>query len=156
MNLKLEQTLSVWMQIGGVPFHRGLSKDVDANICVIGAGTAGMTCAYLVLKEGRAVIVVDDGLIGGGQTERTTAHITNALDDHYTENERWHGWEGARFAAESYTAAIDCIEEMVNCEKTVCDFDRLDGYLFHSFDESPNLFEKQLQASRRAGMTQVE
>ena len=156
MNSKLEQTISVWMQIGGIPVHSALTRDVDADVCVVGAGIAGMTSAYLLLKEGRSVIVVDDGPIGGGQTERTTAHITNALDDRYTEIERWHGRQGARLAAESHTAAIDRIEEIVNCEKIECDFDRLDGYLFTPVGESPSLLEQELQAARRAGLSEVE
>ena len=31
---------------------------------------------------------MDDGVIGGGQTQRTTAHLSNALDDRYAELEQ--------------------------------------------------------------------
>jgi len=156
MNLKAKQTISVWMQGDSIHVHCELTQDVDVEVCVVGAGIAGMTSAYLLLKEGRTVIVVDDGPIGGGQTERTTAHITNALDDRYTEIERWHGSEGARLAAESHTAAIDRIEEIINLEKIDCDFERLDGYLFNSIGESSSFLEQELQAARRAGLLQVE
>ena len=81
MNAKLEQTTSVWMQTGEIPVRAALTADIDADVCVVGAGIAGMTTAYLLLQEGRSVVVLDDGPIGGGQTERTTAHITNAIDD---------------------------------------------------------------------------
>jgi len=156
MNSKPEQTTSVWMQGERFSLLSALTQDDEADVCVVGAGIAGMTSAYLLLKEGRTVIVVDDGPIGGGQTERTTAHITNALDDRYMEIERWHGQEGARLAAESHTAAIDRIEEIINSEKIDCDFERLDGYLFTPIGESPNLLEQELQAVRRAGLSQVE
>jgi Rieske Fe-S protein len=55
--------------------------------------------------EGRSVVVVDDGPIGGGQTGRTTAHLSNAMDDLYQTIAKIHGAEGARLAAESHTAA---------------------------------------------------
>ena len=56
--------------------------------------------------NGKKVVVIDDGAIGRGMTARTTAHIVNALDDRYYEIEKLHGQEGARYAAESHTAAI--------------------------------------------------
>ena len=58
-----------------------------------------MTTAYLLAKEGLNVTVLDDGLIAGGETGRTTAHLSFALDDRYVELERLHGEKGARLAA---------------------------------------------------------
>ena len=51
-----------------------------SDIVVIGAGIAGLSTAYLLGCEGRSVVVLDDGLIGGGMTDRTTAHLSNAVD----------------------------------------------------------------------------
>ena len=156
MNTKLEQTNSVWMQTGEIPVRSALAANVEADVCVIGAGIAGLTTAYLLLQEGRSVIVLDDGPIGGGQTERTTAHITNAIDDRYMAIEDWHGQEGARLAAASHTAAIDRIERIVLLEKIDCDFERLDGYLFASAGQPSEQLGQELQAARRAGLSHVE
>ena len=142
MNTKLEQTTSVWMQTGEIPVRAALAANVETVVCVVGAGIAGMTTAYLLLQEGRSVVVLDDGPIGGGQTERTTAHITNAIDDRYVLIEDWHGQEGARLAAASHTAAIDRIERIVTLEKINCDFERLDGYLFAPHGESQRLVRR--------------
>ena len=79
-------------------------------MCVIGAGIAGLTTAYLLTQVGKSVVVLDDGGIGSGMTGVTTAHLVNALDDRYFDLERLHGEHGARLAAESHTAAIDRIE----------------------------------------------
>lgn len=155
MNTKLEQTTSVWMQTGEIPVRAALAANVEADVCVIGAGIAGLTTAYLLLQEGRSVVVLDDGPIGGGQTERTTAHLTNAIDDRYMAIEDWHGQEGARLAAASHTAAIDRIERIVLLEKIDCDFERLDGYLFASTGQPPEQLEQELQAARRAGLSHV-
>src|SRR5213596_3787019 len=103
-------TLSVWAATAGTPVEKPLSKDDSANVCVIGAGIAGLTTAYLLAREGKAVIVIDDGPIGGGMTARTTAHLTNALDDRFYELEHLFGEEGSRLAGQSHTAAIDWVE----------------------------------------------
>src|ERR1700719_3272702 len=103
MKTNSEQTESVWMQTEKIRCHAALTANIDADVCVIGAGIAGMTTAYLLLQEGKSVVVLDDGPVGGGQTQRTTAHLSNALDDRYVQIERWHGQEGARLAAESHS-----------------------------------------------------
>jgi glycine/D-amino acid oxidase-like deaminating enzyme/nitrite reductase/ring-hydroxylating ferredoxin subunit len=99
---------------------------------------------------------LDDGAVGGGQTRRTTAHLSNALDDRYCEIERLHGSEGAKLAAGSHTAAIDRIESIVDVEQIACDFVRLDGYLFVPPGESAELLDRELAAAHRAGLGGVE
>jgi len=118
------------MATGQEPESTPLSENMHADVCIVGAGIAGMTTAYLLSRTGRTVIVLDDGHIGGGMTERTTAHLCNAIDDRYFEIEHLHGEKGAILAAESHTAAIDRIEAIVVEEGIDCEFERLDGYLF--------------------------
>src|SRR5690349_851745 len=115
-----------------------------------------MTTAYLLAREGRAVVVLDDGPIGGGETGRTTAHLSNAFDDRYYEVERLFGERGSRIVAESHTAAIDKIEEIVYSEQIDCDFERLDGYLFVPPDCSKSVLEREIAAVRRAGLHEIE
>ncbi|MFO7646447.1 MAG: FAD-binding oxidoreductase, partial [Desulfosarcina sp.] len=72
------QTTSIWMATAEVPGKSPLIENTHSDVCIVGAGIAGMTTAYLLAREGRSVIVLDDGRIGGGMTERTTAHLSNA------------------------------------------------------------------------------
>jgi glycine/D-amino acid oxidase-like deaminating enzyme len=149
------QSTSIWNQTK-VPTQATLDRDFSGEVCVVGAGIAGMTTAYLLGCQGKSVIVLDDGPIGGGQTERTTAHLANAIDDNYCEIERLHGEDGAKLAAESHTAAIERVEKIVGEEQIDCDFVRLDGYLFAPPNESLELLERELAAAHRAGLTDVE
>ena len=150
------QTKSIWMVTAEVPERNPLAKDMHADVCIVGAGIAGMTTAYLLAREGKSVIVLDDGRIGGGMTERTTAHLFNAVDDRYFEIERMHGEKGARLTAQSHTAAIDRIEAIVAEEKIDCEFERLDGYLFAPQGDSKEVLERELKAVHRAGLAEVE
>src|SRR4051812_25536800 len=68
-------TTSVWMDTTEVPQFQPLTQDMRVNVCIVGAGIAGLTTAYLLARAGRAVVVIDDGPIGGGETGRTTAHL---------------------------------------------------------------------------------
>lgn len=135
--------------------HSLIDRRPPADVVVVGAGIAGMTTAYLLAREGRKVMVVDKGEIGGGETSRTTAHLSNAIDDRYSFLETQHGEEGARLAAESHTAAIDLIERIVAHEKIDCDFRRVDGYLFLAPEDRRELLEEELAAAHRAGLGDV-
>lgn len=150
------QSNSLWMATTAVPNQSALTEDTHADVCVVGAGLAGITTGYLLAKQGKSVVVLDDGAIGGGQTQRTTAHLSNALDDRYLEIERLHGSEGAKLAASSHTTAIDRIESIIGDEQIVCDFVRLDGYLFLPAGESPEVLDRELAAAHRAGLSDVE
>ena len=138
-----------------MPLCAPLVEDVHVEMCVVGAGIAGLTTAYLLAKAGRSVVVLDDGPIGGGMTQMTTGHLTNMMDDRYFELERLHGRDGARLAAESHTAAIDCIEGIVREEAIDCQFGRLDGYLFLAEGDKPRTLERELEAAHRAGLSRV-
>src|SRR3954447_2980385 len=128
--LPLSDTTSVWAKTAERPRPRQLANDTSAHVCIVGAGIAGLTTGYLLMKAGKTVVILDDGKIASGMTEVTTAHLSNAIDDRFVQIEKWHGEQGAAMAAESHGAAIDCIESIVKELDIDCDFARLDGYLF--------------------------
>jgi glycine/D-amino acid oxidase-like deaminating enzyme/nitrite reductase/ring-hydroxylating ferredoxin subunit len=132
------------------------SSGEPVDVAIIGGGIAGLTTAYLLSKSGNKVAVIEDGYIGSGETGRTTAHITHALDDRYYNLEQKHGLDGARNAADSHTAAINLIESTVKEENINCDFERLDGFLFLDPTDRKESLNKELEATHRAGITTTE
>jgi glycine/D-amino acid oxidase-like deaminating enzyme/nitrite reductase/ring-hydroxylating ferredoxin subunit len=139
-----------------VPQFQPLTQDLRSNVCVVGAGIAGMTTAYLLARAGRAVVLIDDGPIGGGETSRTTAHLTSALDDRYYNIATMHGEEGARLAAESHMSAIHRIETIASMEDIDCDFQRVEGFLFLGGESTRKDLERELEATHRAGINDTQ
>jgi glycine/D-amino acid oxidase-like deaminating enzyme/nitrite reductase/ring-hydroxylating ferredoxin subunit len=127
-------------------------QDMETETVIVGGGIAGLSVAYCLSKAGRRVIVVEDGLLGSGESGRTTAHLVNALDDRYYEIEKVLGKDTARLAAESHTAAINFVEEVVHNENIHCEFKRVEGYLFLHPSDKVSSLEDELVASRRAGI----
>jgi len=150
------QTESLWMRTGQLRRLAPLQEDMRADVCVFGAGIAGVTTAYLLARAGKQVVLLDDGPVGGGETGRTTAHLSTALDDRYHVLERLHGPDGARAAAQSHGAAIDWIETTTRELAIDCDFTRLDGFLFAPPGKPADILEAELEAARRAGVPGVE
>jgi glycine/D-amino acid oxidase-like deaminating enzyme/nitrite reductase/ring-hydroxylating ferredoxin subunit len=148
-------TRSFWMTTAEVPHFEPLGADTECDVCIVGAGIAGMSTAYLLCRAGKRVVVLDDGPIGGGETGRTTAHLCSALDDFYSEIEKMHGVEGARVAAQSHADAVSRIESIVKEEKIDCGFQRVDGYWFAEDADGAQELDEEAAAARRAGIQGV-
>ena len=148
-------TRSVWQSSEDRLEPSSLVEDTTADVCVVGAGIAGITTAYLLNRAGRSVVVLDDGPVGGGETGRTTAHLSNAIDRRYSAIEWLHGRDGARLAAESHTQAIDAVESIIAREGIDCDFERVNGYLFVPPEGSTEILHRELEACHRAGLRDV-
>jgi glycine/D-amino acid oxidase-like deaminating enzyme/nitrite reductase/ring-hydroxylating ferredoxin subunit len=148
------KTVSYWQETEESVKHSARIPS-ETDVCVIGGGIAGLTTAYLLTRSGRNVTVVDDGPIAGGETARTTAHLTYAIDDRFYRIADWHGEDKARLAIESHAAAVDKIEEIVSQNNIDCDFSRLDGYLVEA-EESDDDLEKEIEAAHRLGFPQID
>ncbi len=144
-------TRSTWMEEHVPSFDAQIAEDQRADVCVIGAGIAGLSVALSLVRDGLDVLVLDQGPIGGGQTARTSAHLASALDDYFHVLERRFGKAGAKLCYESHAAAIDEIEKNVRTLGIDCDFRRVDGYLFAGREEDRSMLEKELGAAKRAG-----
>jgi glycine/D-amino acid oxidase-like deaminating enzyme/nitrite reductase/ring-hydroxylating ferredoxin subunit len=151
-----ERSVSVWEATRPQQEFAPLVGETDADVCVVGAGIAGMTTAYLLAKAGKRVVVLDHASVGGGETGQTTAHLSSALDDYYHVLESVHGERGARLAYASHQAAIEKIGNIVGVEGIDCDYLRVDGYWFQGPNEDPDFLEKERDAARRAGAVDVE
>src|SRR5688572_17064794 len=118
-------TVSVWMATADAALRAPMTRDVTCDVCIVGAGIAGLSVGYHLAKAGKHVVILDDGPIAGGETCRTTAHLTSVIDDRFFEIERLHGEEGAKLAYASHQRAIERIAEIVAAENIECDLERL-------------------------------
>jgi glycine/D-amino acid oxidase-like deaminating enzyme/nitrite reductase/ring-hydroxylating ferredoxin subunit len=150
-------TASIWMDLvppgGDREGGSELEPETESDVCVVGAGMAGLSTAYHLASEGVRVLVLDQRRVGGGESGRTTAHLASALDDRYHHLEKLHGHEGARLAAESHAAAIQSIGDIARVEGIDCDFARVDGFLFAGPGRPVDELDAELEAAERAGLS---
>jgi glycine/D-amino acid oxidase-like deaminating enzyme/nitrite reductase/ring-hydroxylating ferredoxin subunit len=148
-------TTSVWADTA-LPHFPPLERDTTTDVCIVGAGIAGLSAAYEVVSRGRSVVVLDDGGIGSGETGRTTAHLATAIDDRYSTITRYHGAHGAALAAESHAAAIARIEQIIAAERIDCGFERVDGYLIPGPNHDADFLREERHAAAMAGLRDTE
>jgi NADPH-dependent 2,4-dienoyl-CoA reductase/sulfur reductase-like enzyme len=61
--LKNESTpnQSLWAATAKMPTYSPLKENIHADVCIVGAGIAGLTTAYLLTQMGKSVVLLDDG-----------------------------------------------------------------------------------------------
>lgn len=145
-------SLSLWMKEEQIPSPPPLTQNLETDVCIVGSGIAGLTCAYLLLKAGKRVVILEKGEICGGQSPRTTGHLCWALDDRYFNLEKLFGLEGIRLVVASHQKAIRQIEVIAQEEKIDCEFEYVDGYLFVPPGDSLEILNDELAILRQLGL----
>lgn len=150
------ESLSLWHDTFSMPEFSSLNKDITTDVCVIGGGIAGLTTAYLLMKQGLHVCLLEAYELGSGQTGRTTAHFSNALDDRFFNLERFHGEDGLKLIINSHSEAIRKVISIVKEENIDCDLKEVDGYLFALDDKHRDVLMREYEAAHKGGLINVE
>jgi glycine/D-amino acid oxidase-like deaminating enzyme/nitrite reductase/ring-hydroxylating ferredoxin subunit len=132
-----------------------LGGDARCDVCVIGAGVAGLSTAYRLAKAGRKVVVVDDGPVAGGESSRTTSFLNKYPDDGLSALSRRHGEQTVAGVVQSFTEAIDFVEQVCRQERIEETFVREPNYLFVSPGSSrgQDYLDKEMEIARRIGFS---
>jgi glycine/D-amino acid oxidase-like deaminating enzyme/nitrite reductase/ring-hydroxylating ferredoxin subunit len=142
----------VWREQSRAPRYPQISHDLKVDVAVVGGGITGVTAALLLARAGKSVALLEGRTIASGVTERSTAHLTEAVDTRYVELERY-GKETARLVRESSRAAIELIAELSNLCEGNAGFKRVPGYLFSEDASETDALKAEAEAARRAGAT---
>ena len=129
-----------------------LDKDTQTEVLIIGGGIAGLTTAYALIKEGKKIVLIDDGYIGSGESGRTTAQITAMLGIGYADIEKTFDKKTAELVANSQMEAIQYIANTIRDLNIDCDFKRVEGYLFLDPSDTKENLEEEYEATKRAGL----
>ena len=135
----------------GMARGSALLEDEDADVCVVGAGIAGISVAYMLALEGKSVVVIDDGPVGRAR-QHARPRISRTRSTTATPRSSGCTARAAQAGRQSHTAAIDAIEEIVRREGIDCDFERLDGYWSPPGESTARARRGSCEAARRAGV----
>ena len=76
------RTKSLWMATAETPGDGRLAEDIKADVCIVGTGVAGLSIGYHLSREGKKVVLLDDGPTAGGgygQQRETYASLQASL-----------------------------------------------------------------------------
>ncbi|MGE0764610.1 MAG: FAD-dependent oxidoreductase [Bdellovibrionales bacterium] len=156
MKTSIASTSTPWHDDVKMPACPALSDNLICDVCVVGAGIAGLTTAYLLSERGQKVCVLESQNLGEGQTGLSTGHVTAALDTRYHRLEELHGVADTRLVAQSQVAALNTVDQILIQSAIDCDYKRVSGYLFeNSAQLNDDELPRELSAAHRAGLNDV-
>lgn len=144
---------SVWQSQLSASAVNPLKRDAVADVCVIGAGMAGLLTALELAERGRSVLVLERDGIAAGETRATSAHLSTVLDTRYFALAGMHGAESARLVATSHMRGIAHLERVANAYGIDCGFQRVSGFLCANDAAQTEILERELEAATSAGVS---
>lgn len=125
-----------------------LSDDLSCDICIIGGGILGTTCAYYLTKQGFNVIILEKDEIASKTTGNTTAKITSQHGLFYSHLIDDYGHKFAREYLEANEKAIKNIKNIIDNEKISCDFCYQNSYVYATSPEELQSIHEEVSAVR--------
>lgn len=140
-------TKSIWAEQIHMPAREALHSSVSTDVAVIGGGMAGILTARLLCERGISCIVLEQGRIGGGTTQNTTAKITAQHGLKYRYLIDKFGEQQAGQYADAAVRALREYDRMIQQYRIFCGFERLPSFLY-SRKETKRLEEERDAAAK--------
>ncbi|HET7544512.1 MAG TPA: FAD-dependent oxidoreductase [Polyangiaceae bacterium] len=140
-------------EAGALAATRALNSDLSVDVCVVGAGMAGLLCALELRERGRSVLVLERDSVAAGETGATTAHLSTLLDTRYFELCDMHGADKARAIATSHMRGIAHLERVANAHGIDCAFQRVSGFLCADDERQAADLRREAAAATQAGIS---
>ncbi len=141
---------SVWLATTrDDPIAGSLDADRTVDVCIVGAGIAGLSTAIELRERGQSVAVLERDRVATGVTGKSTAKLTSQHGLIYDHLRREFGRRQASQYATVQQESIDAVEDRVEELGIDCGFERQPSYLYSN---SPDMIEREADAARGAGI----
>lgn len=140
-----------WVESVDLPSFPALEDDIDADVCVVGAGITGITAAILLKRAGKRVVLLEmDGVLRGA-TGYTTAKVSSTQSTIYQQLIKEHGNDTAIAYAAAQEAALAQIRTLVD-EGIDCDFEIRPNFVYAESQSEVDSIRNEVEAANAAGL----
>lgn len=124
---------SIWQDTASIPEFKSLSKDLSADVLVIGGGMAGLMTAYALKEKGIDCVLLEKDRLCQATTAKTTAKITALHGFCYSKILKSYGKEYAQMYYKANTEAVEKIKKL--CRKAQVKVEEKDNFIY-SFNQN--------------------
>lgn len=142
---------SLWIASEDIKKRESLKKDIEAEVCIIGGGLTGITCAYYLNKAGKDVVVLEKNTVGSHTSGNTTGKITSQHNLFYYYLINSIDRDYAKKYLQANKEAIENIKQIIENEKIKCDFEYQDAYVFTQDEKNVDKIKKEVNAVNSLG-----
>jgi glycine/D-amino acid oxidase-like deaminating enzyme/nitrite reductase/ring-hydroxylating ferredoxin subunit len=143
---------SYWVESAPPRSFPVLTENIEVDYAIVGAGITGITLAYLLVKEGRRVALLEANEIAHGTTGNTTAKVTVQHDLIYRQFIENFGADSARLYYEANNKAMQFIQRTVAELHIDCEWTEQDAYLYAQTAEGAEQLDQEYEAYRELGI----
>lgn len=143
---------SYWIESSAATSYPRPAGDIDADVAVVGAGIAGLCCAWEIAAAGRSVTVIEADRIVGGTTGYTTAKVSAQHTLIYDALESSFDAETARAYARSQQDAVEHLAATAAELGIDCDLERAPAYTYVTDPGRADPIRAEAAAAERAGL----
>ena len=100
------------------------SSDLAYDVCVVGGGYAGLSCALHLAKSGKSVAVLEAECVGWGASGRNGGHVGTGQRADQHSLEKWYGKATAKELWRLGLEAVDLVSNLVEENGIDCELGR--------------------------------
>ena len=100
------------------------SSDLAYDVCVVGGGYAGLSCALHLAKSGKSVAVLEAERVGWGASGRNGGHVGTGQRADQHSLEKWYGKATAKELWRLGLEAVDLVSNLVEENGIDCELGR--------------------------------
>ncbi len=120
-----------------------LTNDIQADICVVGAGFTGLSTALHLLEAGHKVVVLEGAQVGWGASGRNGGQIVNGFNAGIDTIEKRFGAQTAAFLGKQLQTGANIIRRFINDHNIQCDLKPNNVYVAFNAKQMQALQDKQ-------------
>lgn len=121
---------SFWIENFKTKTYPKLDKNLNVDVCIIGGGLTGISCAYYLSKAGLKICILEKDKIMEKASGHTTAKITAQHGLIYKYLFDSYGKDTAQKYLNSNLEAITNIKNIIDTENIDCDFEFQNSYIY--------------------------
>ena len=107
-----------------------LSNNLEVDVCIVGAGLVGISCAYNLINSGFKTIILERDDVCSHVSAYSTAKITSQHNLFYTYLIDSFGMDYAKDYLNANEEAVQRIKNVIKKENIDCDFSNQDSYVY--------------------------
>jgi len=135
---------SVWVALNPYsnwPKFQKLDRDIESDTVIVGAGMAGISTAYELVKKGVKTVLIDAREVTSGETGRTSGHLSDFIGLRYEEMIKTHGVDETKLVYESHQYAIKRVGQIAEKHGIECEYVQLPAKVIVSVPSTDPSYE---------------
>ncbi|MGE5381228.1 MAG: FAD-dependent oxidoreductase [Methylocystaceae bacterium] len=143
---------SFWMVSTPETHYPQLQENIKVDVVIIGGGMTGITAAYMLVKQGLKVALLEADKILQGTTAHTTAKLTSQHNLIYTSIKGQYGRELAEQYAAANEKAIQIVADILKEHNIDANYRQQPAYVYTFEDKYIKQIEDEVNTARDLGI----